>query len=111
MGSARDMLSEADVERIANRVAELLAEMPQGGGDRLVSARQLAHILGVSCSYVYANSQVLGARRLGAGPKGRLRFDPAIARERLERIGGTRSAGTHREPPSDATQLPIYDVA
>ena len=44
---------------------------------RLVTARELAEYLGVSPAYVYAHSHELGARRLGSGPKARLRFSIA----------------------------------
>ncbi len=105
------MLSDSDVERIASRVAELLSEAPRQSGYRLVSARELAHILGVSCNYVYANSQALGARRLGPGPKGRLRFDPALARERLELLGVATAARKSGGQAQDASDLPVYDLA
>lgn len=105
------MLSDGDVERIASRVAELLTQAHRQPGYRLVSARELASILGVSCNYVYANSDALGARRLGAGPKGRLRFDPVLASERLERIGADSGGGSPRRPPRDTSGLPVYDLA
>jgi hypothetical protein len=40
----------------------------------LVDVSTLAAYLGVSVGYVYEHSDELGARRLGSGPKARLRF-------------------------------------
>lgn len=69
-----------DVEAIARRVAELLADRSQ---TRLVDAIELAAVLGVSPTYVYRHALQLGARRLGDGPKARLRFDLEQARSAL----------------------------
>jgi hypothetical protein len=41
----------------------------------LVDAACVAEHLGVSRGFVYAHAVELGARRLGSGPKARLRFD------------------------------------
>ncbi len=63
-------------EAVAARVVERLrdeAVPPSEPG--LVDAAALARALGVSPSYVYSRSSELGARRLGNGPKARLRFD------------------------------------
>lgn len=71
------------VETIARRVAELLAEAaepePQGG---LVDAAAVARELRVERDWVYSHAHQLGAVRLG-GPRGRLRFDMTLVKERL----------------------------
>jgi len=67
-------LAEAVAERVVERLrAEPAA--PPSEPPALLDARALAARLGVSPSYVYANSGKLGARRLGNGPRARLRFD------------------------------------
>lgn len=71
-------LDDADIERIAQRVAELLRDrLPEpanpAGPVRLVDAATLARTLGVRRDWVYAHAKDLGAVRLG-GPHGRLRF-------------------------------------
>jgi hypothetical protein len=74
-----------DVEAIAEATARKLAELvgtPSTFG--LVDARELAEGLGVSLDYVYAHAAELGAMRLGAGPKARIRFDHDRARQALE---------------------------
>ncbi len=88
-------LDPKDVEAIAQRVAELTA--PQRIA-RLVDAAELAVELRVSTTYVYRNATRLGARRLGAGPKARLRFD-------LERARTALIAMTEPEPGSLPTPL------
>ena len=60
----------------------------------LVGVRELAEYLAVQPSWIYEHADELGARRLGNGPRARLRFSLAEADERLS----TCSAG--RESPS-----------
>jgi hypothetical protein len=61
---------------------------PRGSGpekkvDSWVDARVVAGFLGVSRDFVYANAAMLGARRLGTGPRARLRFNLANVLEAL----------------------------
>jgi hypothetical protein len=65
------------VDAVAERVLELLHVEPARA---LLSARALADRLGVDRSYVYEHADVLGAIRLGDGPRARLRFDLETAR-------------------------------
>jgi hypothetical protein len=88
------ILTDGDVEAIAEATAARLAEIVSaaGGTFALVDARQLARDLGVSLDYVYAHATELGAMRLGSGPKARIRFDLDRARQALEaRAGRTNS--------------------
>lgn len=80
------LLTAGDVEAIAEATAAKLAEIVSAGHATfgLVDARQLARDLGVSLDYVYAHASELGAMRLGAGPKARIRFDLDRARQSLE---------------------------
>ncbi len=50
---------------------------------RLVDAGELAAYLGVDRGWVYAHADELGARRLGSGPRARLRFSVAEVDQRL----------------------------
>jgi hypothetical protein len=61
------------VEATAERVVELLRGAPARSG--LVDAAAVADALGVSREMVYAYPAELGGKRIGAGPRGRLRFD------------------------------------
>jgi hypothetical protein len=85
---------EAIAEAIASRLAELLSTAPPTFA--LVDARQLARDLGVSLPYVYSHATELGAMRLGAGPKARIRFDLARARQALEGRAGQRGGRRRR---------------
>ena len=77
------VLSPDDVEAVARRTVELLrGERPMTFS--LVDARQLADLLGVHPSFVYAHATELGAMRLGNGRKARIRFDVDRAREALD---------------------------
>jgi hypothetical protein len=90
------VLTDSDVEAIADATARRLAELVGTGPTtfRLVDARQLARDLDVSLDYVCAHATELGAMRLGFGPKARIRFDLDRAREalvtRTERSNGRR---------------------
>ena len=48
----------------------------------LWTARRLAARYAVGVQFIYAHADELGVIRLGAGPSPRLRFDPAVVRER-----------------------------
>ena len=68
-----DALASAVAERVVEQLRDEQAAPPSEPG--LVDAAALARALGVSASYVYSRSSELGARRLGNGPRARLRFD------------------------------------
>jgi hypothetical protein len=78
------------IEAIAHRTAELLAqrgsEQPERG---LISAGAVAERWGVSRRWVYEQSERLGARRIGAGSRPRLRFDPDEVAEQLGEPAGS----------------------
>jgi hypothetical protein len=86
-------LTRVTVDAIARRVVELLRDQwpPQC---ELVGADEIARRLGMSRSWVYAHADELGAIRLGAAARPRLRFDPALALQRLtSRSASERSQG------------------
>jgi hypothetical protein len=73
-------LTNADIEAIAQRVAELV----RAPLDRsLVSAQTLGRLLDLEARWVREHARELGGVQLGNGPKARWRFDPIEARERL----------------------------
>jgi hypothetical protein len=80
-------VSDADVERIAARVAELVGDARPADEPEWVAADAIAKTFGVSRAWVYANADALGALRIGHGQNGRIRFDPRQVRERIEAIG------------------------
>jgi hypothetical protein len=95
MASKRIALDAATIEAIARRVIELLER--RGLQQReLVDASELARRFGIERSWVYSHAIELGAVKLGAGPKPRLRFDPEIAGRVLRRVGG----GPAADPPA-----------
>lgn len=99
-------LDAASVEAVAARVVELLRlEEPAVGAtdtSELVDAAEVARRFGVSRDCVYAHADELGAVRVGAGPRPRLRFDPAVVAERLG--GSASSAGRDAESPAEAAR-------
>ena len=96
-------LAPETIERIAQRVAQLLRHEPQPLDDRpaasrdLMDAGQLAKHLGLTRAWVYEHAQDLGAIQVGNGPRPRLRFDPTLAREALR-------ARRHRSDQSEPTK-------
>ena len=76
-------LAPESVEALARRLAELLAPSRPAGPRRLLTAAEVSEWWGVERAWVYAHADDLGARRLGAGPRPRLRFDPDDVAERL----------------------------
>ena len=81
---ARGIQPDPDlVEAIAQRVVELIGDGTRSEASaRLIDASAMARELGVERDWVYAHASDLGAIRLG-GPRGRLRFDPEVVKERL----------------------------
>jgi hypothetical protein len=70
-------LGPESIEAIARRLAELLASAEaQQPRERLISAEEVSEWWGVSRRWVYDHADELGAHRLGAGRRPRLRFDP-----------------------------------
>jgi hypothetical protein len=86
-------LSPESVEALARRLAELLgpAQHPERPRNRLISAEEVSRWWGVGRRWVYDHAEELGARRLGAGRRPRLRFDPEVVAERLDELTGTRA--------------------
>jgi hypothetical protein len=75
-------LTPQAIEQLAQRVANLIGQQAGGSGVtaesvELVSASEVARRLGVTRAWVYEHAAELGARRLGSGPRARLRFDLA----------------------------------
>jgi hypothetical protein len=70
----------------------------------LISAAEVAELWGVERDWVYEHADRLGARRLGAGKRPRLRFDPDEVAERiaaLSRVSRNHS-GRSQEIPGDS---------
>jgi hypothetical protein len=83
----------AEVRLAAESIDALLAGLAELAGavrapepappQRLLSAAEVARWWGVERSWVYSHAAWLGVRRLGTGPRPRLRFDPEEVAERL----------------------------
>jgi len=96
-------LAPETIEQIAVRVTEMLrSERDVPGGEEagstkeLVDANELAVRLGVSRYWVYEHAGELGAIAMGRGSRPRLRFDPAVAAQALQR----RTPPEVREAPA-----------
>ena len=93
MTGAVVVLDSGQLEELADLVVERLAGRLEPGRSSggLVTAGQLAVLLGVDRDYVYAHQAKLGARRLGDGPKPRLRFDVGEAEKAITCLSSRRS--------------------
>ena len=86
-------LAPESIEALATRIAALLGNRSQSSPPsavakkKMITAAEVAELWGVSRRWVYGHADALGAKRLGAGPRPRLRFDPE---ELVERLGTPR---------------------
>jgi hypothetical protein len=85
-----------DVEAIARQVAALLRDEPQA--PRLLTAEQVAGRFGVTSAWVRQHAVELGALRLGAGPRPRLRFNADTVGDALTACCGSRGSTTPEAP-------------
>lgn len=82
-------LAEETIDQLADRLADRLAghaAAPARAGSQpagLLSAAQVAAWWAVDRGWVYDHADQLGALRLGAGRRPRLRFDPDRVRRAL----------------------------
>lgn len=99
--TSASLLTAADVDRIAERTAELILgaqrTLPPA---RLIDAAGVADMLGVERDFVYDHADELGALRIGHGSKSRLRFDPQVVRERLTARCVSERSQTSNSPVS-----------
>lgn len=90
------------IEALASRLAELLdrepreADPPAKAQKKMLSPAEVSELWGVSRVWVYRHAEALGVRRLGSGPRPRLRFDPE---EIEERLGAPRRAVVNPHRP------------
>jgi hypothetical protein len=91
-------LAPGTIEQIAQRVAELLKHH-QPHPANLIDANELARRTGLSRAWIYENAELLGAIRIGTGPKPRLRFDP-------DALGAATLAGPTKQPQPDPPAKP-----
>ena len=86
------------------------------GSGVLLTARDVAALLNVDRSWVYAHARDLGAIHLGDGPRPRLRFDPTT--EKFESFKSSTGAANVRQihgrkgevwtPESAADKIVVY---
>lgn len=98
-------LAPESIEALALRLSELLGPpeepVPAVEGERrMLTAAEVSRLWGVSRRWVYENAQTLGVRRLGDGPRPRLRFDPEEVADRLRsaRADDDRARSGARHP-------------
>ena len=114
-----ERLHPDDVEAIARRVSELLAAGPPAS-PRLLTAAAVAKRFGVERDWVYRHADEIGAVRLGAGRRPRLRFDPdrvaAALAPRPDSKGSEaprvapRRAPRTQAPPSVPSRCPLLPI-
>jgi hypothetical protein len=113
-------LAEVVAPSIARLVLEAIVDTPttvrsspgaREGGAHLLTAAQVADRFAVGRAWVYQHAEELGARRLGQGPKPRLRFDAhevaaaLDSREACQRPRRARSSGPRTRPHWSSQRL------
>ena len=98
------------VEAVARRVVELLDAKSPAIETRLLSALEVAQHFGVGRQWVYEHAEDLGAIRLGAGRRARMRFNPSVVEQRLNglRVKRSHPRGTKFASSDPPELLPIY---
>jgi hypothetical protein len=97
-------LDPEDIDAIARAVAEQLRDQAPAPSARLVDAGELAAVLGVKRTWVYAHAKQLDAIRLG-GPRGHMRFDLDAVQRRLTAEPVRRSARAVKPRTTQLMQL------
>jgi hypothetical protein len=105
--SAPVRLHAEDLERLAERVAELVLERmgdtpATAGSVELVDAAEIARRTGLTAATVRARADEFGAVRIGDGPRPRLRFDPERVDE-APTAGSTDKRSPEPEVPAQPT--------
>jgi len=77
---------------------------------RLLSALEVAEHFGVGRQWVYEHAEQLGAIRLGAGRRARMRFNPFGVEQRLNelRLNRSRTRATESASSEPLELLPIH---
>lgn len=92
-------LDPESIEALARRLAELIRPVQEETvpkrRERLITAEAVSEWWGVGRRWVYDHADYLGARRLGAGKRPRLRFDP---QEVADRLGPPDQTGGRHAP-------------
>jgi hypothetical protein len=86
------------------------ADYPYQPSAQLIDATAVARMLGVTRGWVYEHATELGAVRLGAGTRPRLRFDPLRVSQALEhglapQHERRRPQRAHRAPNTSGVEL------
>jgi hypothetical protein len=107
-----DELAAAIAPRITDALAPQLARalqtefpavQPEPQSEEWITASETARRFHMSAATIYAHADELGARRLGDGPKARLRFHPpTVAQALTSRPDGKGS--TDPKPPTPAAR-------
>jgi hypothetical protein len=109
-------IAPESIEALATRLAELLGrtesepeqEQEASGKKKMLSPAEVSELWGVSRVWVYRHAEALGVRRLGSGPRPRLRFDPDEIEERLGAPPRFGAAGD-RSRLSAVGEFPQFD--
>lgn len=107
-----DELADRLVSRLAPEIAvivgaaETKAAASASDDAGLWTARRVAERYGVAVRFIYQHAEQLGCIRLGGSARPRLRFDPAVVRDRWQLVGGglpdvatPRRRPAARQPP------------
>lgn len=96
--------------RLDNQRGVVIDDYDEPG--ELWTARRLAAHYAVGVHFIYAHADELGGIRLGAGPRPRLRFDPAVVRERWASLNTLPpiARSRHRRPTTKLRAVPTGEL-
>ena len=96
--------------RLDNQRGVVIDDYDEPG--ELWTARRLAAHYAVGVHFIYAHADELGGIRLGAGLRPRLRFDPAVVRERWASLNALPPIARprHRRPTTKLHAVPTGEL-
>jgi hypothetical protein len=98
-------------DAVVTRVLEVLSEERRSARARRpmpwLDAQEVARQLGVSRDWVYEHANELGASRVGAGPRPRLRFPPDVVDSRHSKPAPPAISEPTAQRPKHTGLIPI----
>lgn len=97
-------LARLVADELAERMGDQRGDAPPAAPARWLSASEVGTMLGINRDAVYRRANELGARRIGSGPKARLRFKAESVEEELAACSVSRGSEDPKPPPRQGSR-------
>jgi len=88
--------ADAPTTALEHRLRAAASRGADGVGERLLTVKEVAFVLGLKPPWVYRHAEELGAIRVGRGDRAAIRFDAATVAERIAAMHVVDPAPTPR---------------